>query len=159
MGDGVPDVKQVDHKKLLARKLDLALTTMDPEIVVRAAGGLWTAYMGVLTVLKMKFAQTVALAQSLGDILRPTMAKVVGPTIIAVSPPEYRKWISPGIDFMCKAVAAILAWRILRLISTVQSGFKGGMVVATALLELLRQRQIVSVKDDDTCFDEIVGWS
>lgn len=157
--DRIADIRRCDSKQLVARKVDIVLRVMDPEIVVRAIGGLWTAYLGVLTTLKLQFAHRIALAQSLGEHLRPTMAKVVGPTVVAVTPPEYHKWISPGIDLMCKAIATVLAWRIQRLISTVQSGFSGGMLVSTALLALLRERAILTAKDDETCFDEIVGWS
>merc|ERR1712232_1498425 len=126
---------------------------------MRAFGGLWTAYLGVLTVVKMEFAKTVTFAQSLGESLRPTMAKVIGPAVIAATPEEYHQWISPGIDLFCKTIAALFAWRIQRGISTVSSGISGGMMVSTALLALLRQKEIVSVKDDETWFDEIAGWS
>lgn len=157
--DGIADAEQVDSKKLAVRKLDLALRVVDPEVVMRAIGGLWTAYLGVLTVLKLQFAQTVALAQSIGETLRPTMAKVVGPTVVAVTPAEYRKWISPAINLTCKALAGFVAWKIQKLISTVQSGFSGGMMVSCAILALLRQRQLITVTDDQTYMDELMGWS
>lgn len=157
--DGVADVNQISAKQLATRKTALVLKTIDPETLSRAVHGLWTAYMGVLTVLKFKFARTVALAESIGESLRPTMAKVVGPTLVSVTPPEYRKWISPTINFFCKALAGYVAWKIQQLTSTVQSGFCGGMLASRAILELLRQRQLMTVTDDQTYLDEVMGWS
>merc|ERR1719419_1894567 len=121
------------------RKAALFFKTMDPQIVTRAVSGLWTAYVGVLTVLKFQFAQTVAIAHSIGESLRPTMAKVAGPTLVAVTPLDYHKWISPGINLLCKLLAGAVAWRIQRLASTLQSGLCGGLIASRALTELLRQ--------------------
>jgi len=157
--DGVVDVQQVGPGQLATRKLALVLRTIDPEALSQALGGLWTAYMGVLAVLKFKFAQTVAFAHSIGESLRPTMAKVMAPTLVAMTPPEYRKWISPGINFLCKAIASFVAWKIQKLTSTVQSGFCGGMIASTALLALLRERKVIEFTDDQTFVDEVLGWS
>jgi len=89
--NGKPDVEEMDAKALARRKVALALKTVDPDVLSTAIGGFWTGYMGMLAVLKFKFAQTVALAHSIGDSMRPVAAKVLGPTLVAVFPKEYKK--------------------------------------------------------------------
>jgi len=157
--NGVADVKELDAGRLATRKMALVLRTVDPETVARAVGGLWTAYVGVLTVLKFQFAKTVALAESIAENLRPAMAKVVGPTLIAVTPQDYHKWISPAVSLVCKLIAGAVAWKVKQLASTVQSGFCGGLIASRALIELMRQHRLVSVRDDETLLDEVAGWS
>mmetsp|Transcript_125387 Transcript_125387/g.244175 ORF Transcript_125387/g.244175 Transcript_125387/m.244175 type:complete len:352 (-) Transcript_125387:82-1137(-) len=157
--DGVADVKQINAKQLASRKTSLVLKTIDTEIVSRACHNLWTAYMGILTVLKFKFARTVALAESIGNTLRPTIAKVAGPTLVSLAPPDYRKWISPSINILAKLVAGYIAWKVQQLTSTVQSAFCGGMIASRALLELLRQQKLMVSSDDETYLDEAIGWT
>merc|ERR1712186_112700 len=69
-------------------------------------------------------------------------------------PPEYHKWVNPIVNFGCKALAGFVAWKIQYFISTVQSGVKGGLMASRGFLPLL-----ISKDMDDTCFDEIVGYS
>lgn len=157
--DGIADVDQIESKQLAHRKMALFFKTVDPEVLSQAFGGLWVGYMGVLAVLKFKFAQTVALAHSIGDNLRPVAAKVFGPTIVALTPEDYRKWVSPAINFGCKVAAGYVAWRIQRVISTVQSGVSGGLIAARAGLALLRARRMISFQDGDTMLDEAAGYS
>lgn len=157
--DGVADVDQIEAKELAHRKMALVLKTVDPEVLSQAFGGLWAGYMGVLAVLKFKFAQTVALAHSIGDNLRPIAAKFFGPTILSLTPKDYRRWVNPAINFGCKMIAGYLAWKIQRVISTVQSGVSGGLIAARAALALMRARRLLTIADDETMLDEAAGYS
>lgn len=47
--------------------------------------------MGIVVVLKFRFAKVVTLAISIGNQLRPIMAKFVGPSLAVVVPEEYHK--------------------------------------------------------------------
>lgn len=47
--------------------------------------------MGVLVVLKFRFAKVIALAVSIGDNLRPLAAKVFGPALAFLMPKEYHQ--------------------------------------------------------------------
>lgn len=163
---GIADTSAYDKSQpggatnLITSKVMLALKTVDPEVVTTAASGLWTAYMGVLSVLKFKFAQTLALTQGIGESLRPSVAKLVGPTLVAVTPPEFRKWISPGINVSCKMLAGLAAWRLQYLLSTLQSSLQGGMITSTVLLHMLAQRGIVKFTSaEESLFTDAAGWS
>lgn len=157
--DGIPDAKQIDGQSLLTRKCAMVLKTVDPARLSRATGALWSGYMGIIVVLKYKFAKTVALAHSIGDTMRPAAAKFVGPTLLTLTPEEYRKWVTPCINVGCKVTAFMLAWRIQMVISTVQSGIKGGLIASRSLLAFLAERQLANIPTATTKVDEVAGWS
>merc|ERR1712187_1001889 len=131
----------------------------DPEILSNAVGGLWSGYMGMLAVLKFKFAQTVALAHSIGDSLRPAAAKMFAPSLLSVTPKEYQRWINPLLNFACKLFAGFVAWRVQRAISTVQCGMKGGLLATRSLIALLRNAGYYKSPDDATIVDEVGGYA
>eukprot|EP00401_Gymnodinium_catenatum_P076597 CAMPEP_0117536374 /NCGR_PEP_ID=MMETSP0784-20121206/41420_1 /TAXON_ID=39447 /ORGANISM="" /LENGTH=338 /DNA_ID=CAMNT_0005332935 /DNA_START=25 /DNA_END=1040 /DNA_ORIENTATION=+ len=157
--DGVPDVDQMSSKALVRRKMALALKTVDPQVLTNAVGCLWTGYMGVLASLKFKFAQTVAFAHSIGDSFRPIAGKLLAPSLLSVTPPEYRRWVNPLINFGCKVVAGYIAWKVQRTISTVHCGVKGGLVAARSAIALMRDRGWFNTPDDKTLVDEVGGYS
>eukprot|EP00929_Paragymnodinium_shiwhaense_P090453 TRINITY_DN50648_c0_g1_i1.p1 TRINITY_DN50648_c0_g1~~TRINITY_DN50648_c0_g1_i1.p1 ORF type:complete len:421 (+),score=63.68 TRINITY_DN50648_c0_g1_i1:91-1263(+) len=150
-----------DPKAVLWRKISLILRTVDPDVLQDALGRLWAGYMGVLAVVKFRFAQTFALTHSIGDSLRPIAAKTLGPTLLSMTPPEYQNWVSPSINLACKMLAGLLAWRVRRLLSTVQCGVSGGLQAMRALLQVLRERKLVQIPDDvnSTLLDEVGGYS
>ncbi|CAN0444727.1 unnamed protein product, partial [Laminaria digitata] len=82
---------QISAEKLLTRKTALALRVINPERATNAITGIWQGYMGVLVVLKFRFAKVIALAVSIGNNLRPIVAKVFGPALAFVIPQEYHQ--------------------------------------------------------------------
>lgn len=155
--DGVADIDQIEKRQLAARKMALVLRTVDPGRVSEALSGLWSGYMGILCTLKYEFAKTVALAHSLGDNIRPLVAKILNPTLLSVTPPDYRKWISPTVNFSVKLVALVVAWKIQQVISSVHSGIQGGLLASRSLVSLLQGRKIINFGINDTMIDEIIG--
>merc|ERR1719436_1625213 len=115
--DGVADVRQMGSKELFRRKVALVLRSVDPGAVGEAAGGLWSGYLGILAALKLKYARTLALAHSIGDSVRPAASKLFGPSVLSVTPPEYRQWVAPGLNVACKALGMVVAWRLHHIVS------------------------------------------
>lgn len=60
--------------------------------------------MGVLVVLKFRFAKVVALAVSIGNNLRPIIAKIFGPALAFIIPKEYHH-VSCRIHAAPKAIS------------------------------------------------------
>lgn len=161
--DGTQDVDQIDAKQLARRKLALALRIVDPGELSEALRGLWAGYLGVIAALQTKYARTTALAHSIGESLRPTVAKLVAPSALSVTPPEYRKWVSPTINYLCKIAAAIFAWRLQSILSTFQSGLVGGLLAGRSGLALLASSGVLERKAGDPAAgdgmsDEALGW-
>eukprot|EP00903_Cladosiphon_okamuranus_P019645 g18062.t1 len=157
--DGIPDVKQISAEKLLTRKTALALRVINPDRATNAITGIWQGYMGVLVVLKFRFAKVIALAVSIGNNLRPIVAKIFGPALAFVIPREYHQWIAPMINYFCKFVAMTVAWWIQRFISTVQSAIKGGLLFARSLMYFISEITPLKLDPDHSFFDEILGWT
>ncbi|CAJ1349797.1 unnamed protein product [Effrenium voratum] len=157
--------KELGHRTTAPEKVKLVLRTVDPEHISVAVGGVWAGCMGIVMALKYKFARTVALAHSLGDNLRPLAAKVFAPSALAVIPPEYRQWVEPAINLSCKVVATGIAWKLQKIISSVQCGVAGGMLAGRSacayLLPLLKAKGLVpgALSLEDSMVDEVLGWS
>lgn len=159
LDDKRPSVVDLEPKALAMRKMTIFVKNADPDKLLHAIGGLWSGYLGIVVALKFQFAKTVALANSIGDELRPLLEKVVAPHILSVAPDEYRPWVHPGINMCCKTVALIISWRLSRIISSVQSAVKGGLMASQFLFAWAREKKIVTITADETYADEIVGWS
>ena len=69
-GDGIPDVQQIDASSLATRKLRLFLNHVDPPSLSQAVVGLYQGIVGMLAVLKFKFAKSVALGLAIGACCR-----------------------------------------------------------------------------------------
>lgn len=54
--------------------------------------------MGVLVILKFRFAKVIALAVSIGNNMRPIVAKVFGPSLAFIIPKEYHQVQSAADD-------------------------------------------------------------
>lgn len=158
--DGVPDVDQESPRQMAARKVALWLRIADPGEVSEALRGVWSGYLGIIAALQTKFARTTALAHSIGESFRPAAAKILGPSALSLTPVEYRKWVSPGINYFCKFLAAAVAWRLQTTISTFQSGLAGGLLAARSGMALLQSAGYLAQGElGDTLSDEVVGWT
>ncbi|CAM9702484.1 unnamed protein product, partial [Ascophyllum nodosum] len=157
--DGIPDVQQISADKLVSRKASLALRVINPERAINAITGIWQGYLGVLVILKFRFAKTISLAVSIGNYMKPTAAKIFGPSLAYAIPKEYHEWIAPMINVFCKFVAMTIAWWIQRFISTVQSAVKGGLLFSRSLMRFISDTTSFKLDPDDSFMDEILGWT
>lgn len=97
--DGVADVDQINKQQLLSRKMVLIIRTVDPTVLQQAFIGLYQGFIGVLASLRFKFAKSIALGLSIGNMARRPLAVVLAPTLKHI--------MKPG-----KALPAIRAGRI-----------------------------------------------
>lgn len=154
----LPEDAMEDRQALLRRKVHLVLRSIDPKQVSDALGSLWTGYLGLLAALRLKFARTTALAHSIGDAVRPAAAKLVGPSLLAVTPPEHHRWVSPCINISCKFLGLTVAWKLQKCLSTMQCGLTGGLLASRSALALLQERG-VQMPAQDGLSEEVVGYS
>eukprot|EP00966_Prymnesium_polylepis_P038497 893776-Prymnesium_polylepis.1 len=64
-GDGIADVKQISTSELIDRKIRVAASAVkDPQRLATAVGGLYTSWLSVQAVLRIKFARTISIAVS-----------------------------------------------------------------------------------------------
>ena len=85
--DGIADVNQINKKELLSRKIVLVIRTVDPTVLQQAFIGLYQGFVGVLVTLKFKFAKSIALGLSIGDMAKRPIAVILAPTLKHVMTP------------------------------------------------------------------------
>ena len=114
------DITDVDKmSSLVQRKINIALTTANPDKIKRALSGLYTASLAVLATMKIKFARTVALGMSVATTLRVAAGHYLVPILVHLLPPEHHRWIETLIDLACKFTSVTIAWFLQRTISAV----------------------------------------
>ena len=89
--DGIADVKQIDSKALVQRKISLFLKVTDPMKVTEAVTALGSGCTAVLATLKNEFAQSITLGVSIADIFHKAAEKYLRPQLEAVVPKEHHK--------------------------------------------------------------------
>jgi len=156
-GKGGADANPFDAQELIARKAQVVLRSVEPETISHGVVGLYTGWIGVLAILKIKFAKTVTLGERIGEEIYRYVARFE-PAIAASVPEEYRKWVPVGVRWACKLSAVSVAWWISRAISAVHSAIRGGLVFGRYLVDFLHERKIINFQSDQAYLDEAIAF-
>jgi hypothetical protein len=157
--DGVADVLQINAKELFTRKVAFFFAECtEPQKFMDMISAISTSLVGVYSVLKVEFAKTIALGITVGDFLRKPAAYFLVPILSTALPKKYHQWISPGINLICKSVALTIAWFIQKIISTVQSAIRGGLLFSRRILKYFNDKGYIQFNDEQSYLDEIIGW-
>ena len=158
--DGIADVRQISADQLVTRKIRLVIDSIDPVVLQQALVGVYHGFLGVLATLRFKFARSITMGLSVGNMTKPLVARMLTPTLKSLLKKEdAEKWSPMIIGYTCKAVAMAVAFYIQERISAVQSAAMGGLMFSRATMKLLRDRGQIKLKEDETNVDEIVGWT
>ncbi len=158
--DGVADVKTLTVRELIMRKSLLFLETCrDPQKVMSILTTIITSFISVIAVLKVEFAKVIALGHMIGDAMKKPANYLLVPALANIVPAKFHKWISPLIEVLCKFVAISIAWFIQRVISSVQSAIRGGLIFSRRFFNFLKTKGIFSSYDEDDYWDEVLGWT
>jgi hypothetical protein len=93
--DGIADVKQISAEKLTFRKMLVVLRACNPEAMTEALSALYTVLLAVVATLRVKFARTVSLGASIGEMLAKPVLKFIIPVLEDMLPDEFDGWIRP----------------------------------------------------------------
>jgi len=138
--DGIPDVQQITSKELLSRKISLILKSMDPVTVTSALSGIWMGFLGVVAVLRLQFAQTIALGATVGHIFESVADRLIRPILEKTIPTTHQKWIPVIISYGCKTIGVSIAWTIQRVISSFYSSIRGAQMLSIGLVTYLARK-------------------
>jgi len=156
---GKADVLEMKLSDLAQRKFLLFLKTCrDPDVIMSMIPQFVSCFISVIAVLKVQFAKVIALGHQIGEALRKPACYFLVPTLGQVVPNDYKKWISPCIEFVCKCIAISIAWFIQRIISSVQSAIRGGLMFSRNILRFAKKQGYMPNYDEDDYIDEILGW-
>mmetsp|Transcript_5037 Transcript_5037/g.10927 ORF Transcript_5037/g.10927 Transcript_5037/m.10927 type:complete len:344 (-) Transcript_5037:655-1686(-) len=140
--DGIADVKQLDKKQLLTRKIAIFMKSTDPAKVQDALQGLTAGITAVVATLRLQFAQTITLGTSLGDIFTNVADKALSPLLLKVVPREYHKWIPLCISYACRSFAISIAWWCQRVISAMHSATRGAQQLLLGIFHVLERNRV-----------------
>lgn len=157
--DGIADVNQMSGVDLLKRKTQLALATVDPNKLNDALGGLYSGWIGVMGVLKIQFAKTIALGCSIGTFLQKPAEAVLTPALSYFVEEQYRQWIPAVIGWTTKYIGVQVAWYIQKVISAFHSAIRGGLMFSRGILKYANDKGYIKFNDEESYLDEILGWS
>jgi len=155
--DGIADVLQIDKKELFTRKLSLILKSMDPVKVSNALSGLWMGFLSVVAVLRLKFAQAIALGATIGNIFHGYVETWMSPILHKVIPVAYHKWIPVIISYSCKTVGVSIAWMIQRVISAFYSSIRGAQMFTFGAVNYLARNGYQSIDEKSHLNMFIIG--
>eukprot|EP00035_Acanthoeca_spectabilis_P040297 m.68753 g.68753 ORF g.68753 m.68753 type:complete len:162 (-) comp9934_c0_seq4:2470-2955(-) len=93
-----------------------------------------------MTTLKFRYAKTVALGASLGQMLRDPAMDIAVPVLVQLLPKEHYKWINVIVGYSIKSIGITVAWLIQSVQSAFQSAVKGGLLFSTAILSYLKTK-------------------
>jgi len=162
--DGTPDVQQITPQELLTRKLSLILKSMDPVKVTASFNGLWMGFLGVVAVLRLKFAQTIALGATIGHIFESIAERYARPVLELTIPETHHKWIPVIISYGCKCIGVSIAWTIQRVISAFYSSIRGAQMFTHGILTYISRNEYMDVKPDQSSalfvgLTAIIAWT
>mmetsp|Transcript_11298 Transcript_11298/g.16599 ORF Transcript_11298/g.16599 Transcript_11298/m.16599 type:complete len:328 (+) Transcript_11298:125-1108(+) len=162
-GDGVADVKQIDNKTYVMRKVNLVMTKIDPKKVDEAVATLYRVWLSVVAVLMVQFARTISMALSMSKFIMKPVDRFIAPTISLATPEEYKRWVPIVLGWIVKSFAMSIAWYIQTVISAVTSAMSGSSLIADAFLHFCVARNwtlkgLITEKRDDTYVDEVVMY-
>jgi len=146
-------------KDLLARKARLVLSSTDPNLLDQSFKGVYSSWAAVIAVLKVRFAQTVALGAAIGDNLGKWATIPATKILVHLVAEDLHKWIPNIIFYTCKVIAIVIAYKIQQIISAFYSAIRGGLLVTRNAMTWLSNKKIISIDPDATNIDEYCGWA
>jgi hypothetical protein len=164
-GDGIADVKQIPASELIDRKVRVAAAAVkDPQRLANALGGLYTGWLSVQAVLRIKFARTIQVAVSCSVFVEYYVVKALMPFLSSFVGAEFVHWMPTFIKSWTKAFFVYWAWKMQEVVSAVQSSMRGGLLFSRGLLNFLNKKGFksfvgLSLEQDSTYVDEVVGYT
>lgn len=160
--DGTSDVAELDAKALLVRKANLVLTKMNPEKVNNALDSLYKVWLAVMAVLVIKFARTVAFAESICLFIRKPTKRFIVPNLLNVCPQAYHKWVPILSEWITKLFAVSVAFYLTSIIAAFTSAITGGLIMTRAFLKIASKQGwtlggLMPTDDKDTMLDEVAS--
>jgi hypothetical protein len=111
---------------------------VDPKRITEALSGLNSGALAIVATLKLEFAKSITLGNSISTMVFEGPAKTyVVPALEVTMPPDYKKWAAPLVQYSVKSAAISLAWFIQRVISAVHAALRGSKMCAENLLDYL----------------------
>jgi hypothetical protein len=144
----------------MTKKIDFFLVNCkEPKKIMDMITSIGQTLISVLAVLSSDFAKDIALGTSIGEAFKRPANYFLVPTLAYTMPKKYHHWIYPFINYTCKTIAISLALLLGRIISTIQSGIRGGLMFSRRTLKYLTVKGYYKFDCEKSYIDEFIGWS
>lgn len=162
-GDGIADVDEISAARFVVRKTNLVVRKINPEKVNAAIGVIYKVWMAVLACLSVKFARTVAFAESICDFIRKPTYRFVIPPILAIIPVEYHRWVPVLVNWATKSVSITIAFYLKSVSSALTSALTGALLMTRALMTMAAKNDwdfggLLPKDHKDTMIDEYASY-
>jgi len=104
------------------------LRTVDPNRFVDALVGVNMGFVAVVATVKLSFAKTITLGQSISNLATEPAFEYVLPLIEFALPDDYKKWAKPVLKYSIRSAAMACAWYLRRVLSSYHSAITGGLL-------------------------------
>jgi len=162
--DTVPN-KEFHRREILLRQTNIAFRTIDPMKINRAAGALYTTWLGVSAVLEKEYARIISMSMTLSKIFERVGHFLLEPPARRVVSKDHGRWVPVVIGWGCKAAAMNIAWRLQRILTASTSAMTGGLMFSRALIRMVSKKYqrihfFGMIREDqrESPLDEIIGF-
>ena len=143
-GNGIADATEASAQVLATRKTLLFLKTVEPKRVTDALAGINAGMLAIVATLKLEFAKSITLGNSIALIVEPTAVAYVVPGLKVALTKDYEKWAEPLVTYTIKSIAVSVAWLVQRVVSAFHSAIRGAHMFTTNVLEYLTSQGYMS---------------
>ena len=120
---------------------------------------MYTVWLAVAAVLKIKFARTINFALGIADFIKKPCDLLLAPIIQIIVPNQYDRWVPVVLGWMAKSIGISIAWYVTTIIFAATSAMQGGLMISRALLRICRKRGMRWVPPHDkTVVDEVIAY-
>ena len=156
--DDDSSVNNVD-KLSPSHKFFVFLRSINPERFTTAIEALYGGFLAVVATLRLQFAKAITLGSALGNIVEKPLNSHVVPLLQQKMPAGYSKWAGTVVHYSVKLAAIWLSFFLQKILYSVHSAVRGGIMISRNLLEYLSVMKVLpkSIDHEETLMDEIVG--
>eukprot|EP01065_Artemidia_motanka_P049497 TRINITY_DN8222_c0_g2_i1.p1 TRINITY_DN8222_c0_g2~~TRINITY_DN8222_c0_g2_i1.p1 ORF type:complete len:359 (+),score=96.87 TRINITY_DN8222_c0_g2_i1:88-1164(+) len=162
-GEDVRDIP--DHNRIFDPSISMtqriammSACIQEPDKLSQAFTGLYTALLGVVTTLRLRFARTIALGASIAGMIHKPVEKHLGSRVAKMLPANQRQWAPTLLKWSCHFVAISLAWQVQKIIAAVQSALRGGLMFSHRSMKFARAHGYCKSIEPGSFFDDAVGY-
>lgn len=147
------------YNESILRKLYILLASLDPNLLTKVVLVVNTTLITIVTTLKVQFAKTIALGNSISIILQKSSLPIILPIIKKYIPKDLEKWTDNIAIFGFKIIAIFLAWTFRKVISSYHSAIRGGFMVGENLITYLIQMKFIDPSVKESNIVQIFSYS
>lgn len=151
------DSERKRRNSVVLSSVYLAMVTINPHHFAQAVFVLNAGVLAVIATLKVQFAKTITLGNSISNFLEKPVMAVADPFVEAIFPSEVKQWGHFIIVLVLKFAAISVAWTLQKLIAAFHSSIRGGMWISRNLTNYLLVASIISDKHKIT-LQEYRSW-